>query len=190
MHIMTRIGKAVCDALGDDTGFIKGLHCAVQPRQGQQVYRPFRRTIRHLIELEYRRKRPVQEPSTSRCASLNLGRQEGWMAEHMLILGIQNPRGGSSRISAARQLHADGLTSPCSSRPRACSAGAGACGAWATISRGCASARTAELQAVNPENGFSACARHIHEVEPQRAHFHAQGHDLYERRLTSPPTHR
>ena len=27
MHIMTRIGKAVCDALGDDTGFIKGLHC-------------------------------------------------------------------------------------------------------------------------------------------------------------------
>ena len=27
MHIMTRIGKAVCDALGDDEGFIKGLHC-------------------------------------------------------------------------------------------------------------------------------------------------------------------
>ena len=27
MAIMTRIGKAVCDALGDDEGFIKGLHC-------------------------------------------------------------------------------------------------------------------------------------------------------------------
>ena len=40
MHIMTRVGKAVCDALGDDDGLCQGPALPVQPRQGQQVHRP------------------------------------------------------------------------------------------------------------------------------------------------------
>ena len=44
MHIMTRVGKAVCDALGDDTGFIKGLHCQCNLDKDNKyiVHFPFR----------------------------------------------------------------------------------------------------------------------------------------------------
>ena len=102
MHIMTRIGKAVCDALGDDTGFIKGLHCQCNLDKDNKyiVHFPQDNTIISMNSNYGGNVLQGKKCFALRIAS-NLGRQEGWMAEHMLILGIQNPRGEIKYISAA-----------------------------------------------------------------------------------------
>ena len=102
MHIMTRIGKAVCDALGNDTGFIKGLHCQCNLDKDNKyiVHFPQDNTIISMNSNYGGNVLQGKKCFALRIAS-NLGRQEGWMAEHMLILGIQNPRGEIKYISAA-----------------------------------------------------------------------------------------
>ncbi len=102
MNIMTRIGKAVCDALGDDTGFIKGLHCQCNLDKDNKyiVHFPEDNTIISINSNYGGNVLQGKKCFALRIAS-NLGRQEGWMAEHMLILGIQNPRGEVKYISAA-----------------------------------------------------------------------------------------
>ena len=102
MHIMTRVGKAVCDALGDDTGFIKGLHCQCNLDKDNKyiVHFPQDTTIISMNSNYGGNVLQGKKCFALRIAS-NLGRQEGWMAEHMLILGIQNPRGEIKYISAA-----------------------------------------------------------------------------------------
>ena len=102
MHIMTRIGKPVCDALGDDTGFIKGLHCQCNLDKENKyiVHFPQDNTIISMNSNYGGNVLQGKKCFALRIAS-NLGRQEGWMAEHMLILGIQNPRGEIKYISAA-----------------------------------------------------------------------------------------
>lgn len=102
MAIMTRIGKAVCDALGDDTGFIKGLHCQCNLDKENKyiVHFPQDNTIISMNSNYGGNVLQGKKCFALRIAS-NLGRQEGWMAEHMLILGIQNPRGEIKYISAA-----------------------------------------------------------------------------------------
>ena len=102
MHIMTRVGKAVCDALGDDTGFIKGLHCQCNLDKDNKyiVHFPQDNTIISMNSNYGGNVLQGKKCFALRIAS-NLGRQEGSMAEHMLILGIQNPRGEIKYISAA-----------------------------------------------------------------------------------------
>ena len=102
MHIMTRVGKAVCDALGDNTGFIKGLHCQCNLDKDNKyiVHFPQDNTIISMNSNYGGNVLQGKKCFALRIAS-NLGRQEGWMAEHMLILGIQNPRGEIKYISAA-----------------------------------------------------------------------------------------
>ena len=102
MHIMTRVGKAVCDALGDDEGFIKGLHCQCNLDKDNKyiVHFPQDNTIISMNSNYGGNVLQGKKCFALRIAS-NLGRQEGWMAEHMLILGIQNPRGEIKYISAA-----------------------------------------------------------------------------------------
>ena len=102
MAIMTPIGKAVCDALGDDEGFIKGLHCQCNLDKNNKyiVHFPQDNTIISMNSNYGGNVLQGKKCFALRIAS-NLGRQEGWMAEHMLILGIQNPRGEIKYISAA-----------------------------------------------------------------------------------------
>ena len=102
MAIMTRIGKAVCDALGDDTGFIKGLHCQCNLDKENKyiVHFPQDNTI---ISMNSNYGGNVLQGK--KCFALRIAsfqaKSEGWMAEHMLILGIENPEGETKYVTAA-----------------------------------------------------------------------------------------
>lgn len=102
MRIMTRMGKVAMDHLGDSDDFVKGLHSKAD-------LNPDRRFICHFPE-----DNTIWSCGSGyggnvllgkKCFSLRIasymGRKEGWMAEHMLILGIQDPQGKVTYIAAA-----------------------------------------------------------------------------------------
>ncbi len=102
MCIMTRVGKKVLDVLGDSNDWVRGLHCKCD------------------IDAENRWICQFPEDNTiisvnsgyggnvllgKKCFALRIasyqGKNEGWQAEHMLILGIENPQGEVKYICAA-----------------------------------------------------------------------------------------
>ena len=102
MAIMTRVGQAVLDVLGDSEDWVKGLHCKCDIDEEK-------RYICHFPEDNY-----IISVNSGyggnvllgkKCFALRiasyLGKNEGWMAEHMLILGIENPQGEVKYVSAA-----------------------------------------------------------------------------------------
>ena len=102
MAIMTRVGKDVMDALGDGSDFIKGLHAKadVDPENRYIVQFPEDNTIMSVNSAYGGNVLLGKKCFALRIAS-HLGRNEGWMAEHMLILGIQNPAGEVRYLAAA-----------------------------------------------------------------------------------------
>lgn len=102
MRIMTRIGDAVMEALGADGKFTKGLH-------GKAELDLEKRLILHFPE-----DNAIWSVGSGyggnvllgkKCLALRiasyLGQQEGWLAEHMLIVGIQDPEGNMTYIAGA-----------------------------------------------------------------------------------------
>ncbi|MDO4419012.1 MAG: phosphoenolpyruvate carboxykinase (GTP) [Ruminococcus sp.] len=102
MAIMTRVGKAVLDCLGDSEDWIKGLHsrCEIDEEK---------RYICHFPEDNY-----IISVNSGyggnvllgkKCFALRiasyLGKNDQWMAEHMLILGIEDPQGNTTYVAAA-----------------------------------------------------------------------------------------
>ena len=102
MCIMTRVGKKVLEVLGDSNDWVRGLHCKCD------------------IDAEKRWICQFPEDNTiisvnsgyggnvllgKKCFALRIasyqGKNEGWQAEHMLILGIENPKGEVKYICAA-----------------------------------------------------------------------------------------
>ena len=100
MDIMTRAGKEVIPYLHEN--FIKGLHARanLDPEERYIVQFPEDNVIMSINSGYGGNVLQGKKCFALRIAS-NLGRKEGWMAEHMLILGIQNPRGEIKYISAA-----------------------------------------------------------------------------------------
>ncbi len=102
MLIMTRVGMNVLEALGDDAGFIKGLHAKAQLDEENRYicHFPEDNTIWSVNSGYGGNVLLGKKCFALRIASF-LGRMEGWMAEHMLILGVEYPNGEVKYISAA-----------------------------------------------------------------------------------------
>ena len=102
MNIMTRIGKAVIDALGDNPQFIKGLHAKADIDEENRYIAHFPQDYTIMsINSGYGGNVLLGKKCFALRIASYLGRNEGWMAEHMLILGIESPDGDIKYIAAA-----------------------------------------------------------------------------------------
>ncbi len=102
MKIMTRIGKEVLDVLGDSNDFVRGLHSKAELDAEKRyiLHFPEDNTIWSVNSGYGGNVLLGKKCFALRIASYQ-GKKEGWMAEHMLILGVQNPKGEINYISAA-----------------------------------------------------------------------------------------
>ena len=102
MCIMTRVGLNVLDAIGDSDNFIKGLHSKAQLDENNRyiVHFPEDNTI-WSVNSGYGGNVLLGKKCFALRIASYLGKKEGWMAEHMLILGIENPDGDIKYITAA-----------------------------------------------------------------------------------------
>ena len=103
MAIMTRCGKAVLDAFGDEnTDWVKGLHakCDVDEEKRYICQFPQDNTIISVNSAYGGNVLLGKKCFALRIASYQ-GWKEGWMAEHMLILGLENPEGEIKYVCAA-----------------------------------------------------------------------------------------
>jgi len=102
MLIMTRVGTNVLDALGNDAGFIKGLHAKAQLDEENRyiVHFPEDNTI-WSVNSGYGGNVLLGKKCFALRIASYLGAHEGWMAEHMLILGVEYPDGETKYVCAA-----------------------------------------------------------------------------------------
>ena len=102
MAIMTRVGTDVYDALGDSGDFIRGLHSKAELDAEKRyiVHFPEDNTIMS-VNSGYGGNVLLGKKCFALRIASYLGHQEKWMAEHMLILGIENPQGEIRYLAAA-----------------------------------------------------------------------------------------
>ena len=102
MAIMTRVGFSVLDALGDSDDWVRGLHakCDIDAENRWIAHFPEDNTIISVNSGYGGNVLLGKKCFALRIASYQ-GKNEGWMAEHMLILGIENPQGEVKYVAAA-----------------------------------------------------------------------------------------
>ena len=102
MSIMARVGDKVWEVLGDSTDWVKGLHakCDVDPEKRYICQFPEDNTIISVNSAYGGNVLLGKKCFALRIASFQ-GKNEDWMAEHMLILGVQNPQGEIKYVTAA-----------------------------------------------------------------------------------------
>lgn len=102
MAIMTRVGKEVLEVMGNNNDWVRGLHCSCNINEEQRYicHFPQDNTIIS-VNSGYGGNVLLGKKCFALRIASYLGKKEKWMAEHMLILGIQNPKGEIKYICAA-----------------------------------------------------------------------------------------
>ena len=102
MLIMTRVSPKVLEVLGDSDDWVRGLHsrCDIDPENRYICHFPEDNTIISVNSGYGGNVLLGKKCFALRIASYQ-GWKEGWMAEHMLILGLENPKGEVKYVAAA-----------------------------------------------------------------------------------------
>lgn len=157
MSIMTRVGQKVMDVLGDSNDWVRGLHCKcdVDPEKRWICQFPEDNTIISVNSAYGGNVLLGKKCFALRIASYQ-AKNEGWMAEHMLILGVENPKGEVKYVCAAFPSACGKTNLAMMIPPEGTVQRATRSGPSATTSLGCARARMADCMPSTRKTASSA----------------------------------